>query len=104
MTLPPRTVDTMSMAIAMSSPSGRMSRRARADAEKRLCVALFGTDCDLKGERPLPTIQEKHDRLLQRAKEMRHFASQGFGPRKHLIEAIRLEAEAAALISAEAAS
>src|SRR4051812_8870771 len=37
-----RTLDTMSEAIAMSSPSGRTSQRARDAATKRLGEALFG--------------------------------------------------------------
>lgn len=41
--LPPRTADTMSEAIAMSSPSGRMSRRAYAQASRRLAESLFGS-------------------------------------------------------------
>src|SRR6185437_2647944 len=40
--LPPRTADTMSDAIALSSPSGRMSERARNAATERLGKQLFG--------------------------------------------------------------
>lgn len=97
MPLPPRTADTMSLAIALSSPDGRMSKRARAVAEKQLHVALFGENFDLKGQRPQQTVAEKKERLLQRAREMRHYAACGMGPRKHLKEAVRLEAEAEAL-------
>lgn len=42
MSLPPRTLDTMSDAIAIASPNGRMSKRAKEAAEKRLSEALFG--------------------------------------------------------------
>lgn len=42
--LPPRMADTMSDAIAMSSPNGRMSKRARKVAEKKLSTSLFGED------------------------------------------------------------
>lgn len=40
--LPPRNADTMSLAIAIASPSGRMSKRAHNAATKRLSEALFG--------------------------------------------------------------
>ncbi len=40
--LPKRTANTMSEAIALASPSGKMSKRARQAAEKRLSEALFG--------------------------------------------------------------
>ncbi len=42
--LPTRTADTMSDAIAMSSPNGRMSKRAKAAATERLRVSLFGKE------------------------------------------------------------
>lgn len=96
MKLPPRTADTMSMAIAMSSPNGRMSKRSRIQAERALHTALFG-NCSLKGERPVPTIDERRARLLQRAKELRDMAARGMQPRAFVKEAIRIEAEAAAL-------
>ena len=69
-----RCADTMSDAIALSSPNGRMSKRARKQAEDRLEMTLFGkigvTVQDLKGERPEPTEKEK---LLFRAKQDREF-------------------------------
>lgn len=97
MPLPPRTADTMSMAIAMSSPSGRMSKRARVQAESALHAALFGSDYDLKGERPAPTVEEKRARLIQRATELRQMAARGMQPRAFPKEAARLEAEAASM-------
>lgn len=64
MSLPKRTADTMSDAIALSSPSGRMSKRARAAAEKRLAVALFGPNGLTRealtgGPVPQPSLAEK---------------------------------------------
>lgn len=89
----------MSDAIAMSSPNGRMSKRARKAAEQRLSLALFGPNYDLRGTRPEQTTEQKVERLLQRAKEMRGFVAYGWKPRVHLKEAIRLEVEAKDLIA-----
>ena len=67
--------DTMVEAIALSSPSGRMSRRARKAADERLRLALFGPDglpvarheADFHGQRstsilpdPLSNVKEIH--------------------------------------------
>jgi hypothetical protein len=94
MTLPKRTADTMSDAIALSSPDGRMSKRARSAAEKRLRDALFG-DEDLKGG---PTPQpSRRERLIAQAARLRDLASRGMSRRKFTKEADRLEAEAARL-------
>jgi len=68
MNFPPRTLDTMSDAIAYSSPSGRCSKRARKAASEALCMALFGkpdiTIEDVKGP-PIaqPTPSERAARL-----------------------------------------
>ena len=84
-----RTLDTMSEAIAMSSPSGSMSKRARKDAEKRLSVALFGPE-GLRG--PLCKSEPEKDRLIRQAEELRALAARGMHPRKYIKEAKRLEA------------
>ena len=71
--LPKRDADTMSEAIALSSPSGRMSKRARTQANKRLALMLFGPNCireDFTGRREEPSEKEK---LLFRAKQDREF-------------------------------
>lgn len=64
--------DTMTDAIALSSPSGRMSKRARKAAEQRLCMALFGkpeiTLADLKGEPRQPTKAEQVENLRSMAR------------------------------------
>lgn len=90
--LPPRTADTMSMAIALSSPSGRMSKRARAAAEKRLAEALFGTGGI---PRPEPKQPSNKERLLQQAARLRDLAARGMRVSAFTKEAVRLEAEAA---------
>ena len=82
--------DTMTDAIALSSPSGRMSKRARKAAEQRLCVALFGkpeiTLADVKGP-PLPPPTN-----AERAAQLRRYAAMA-GKR----QAKKLIAEAEAL-------
>ena len=66
--MPSRTADTMSDAIALSSPSGRMSNRARKAAHERLRLALFGPD-GLQS----PTVVQPDERtvLLRQAAELR---------------------------------
>ncbi len=91
--LPPRTADTMSDAIALSSPSGRMSKRARAAAEKRLAKALFG-DESLKGE-DVPT--PKSVILRRTAANLRGLAERGMKPRAYKKKVEELEREATKL-------
>ena len=88
--LPDRTLDTMSEAIAQSSPSGTMSKRARKRAQERLRVALFGE----KGLQPTDPQQSKREQLLQQASELRELAARGMKPRAHLKRAEDLEAMA----------
>lgn len=68
---PPCSADTMSQAIALSSPSGRMSKRARCAAEQRLAKELFDDlgPAGLKGQ-PSPgpsnaTRLRQHAVMLQ---------------------------------------
>ena len=61
--LPDRSLDTMSEAIAMSSPSGRQSERSRQAARQRLSTALFGPG-GLQKSGP-GEEQKKSGRLLQ---------------------------------------
>ena len=92
MAFPPRTADTMSEAIAMSSPDGRMSKRARDAAQKRLGEALFGPG-GLR--RPgLPPQPSRRESLLRDAKQFRELAARGFKPRKMIKQAEWCEAEA----------
>ena len=92
--LPERTGDTMSDAIALSSPSGRMSKRARSAAQKRLSVALFGENGLTRS--PYPTVDRK-EYLLHRAKYLRELAACGMSRRAFTREADQLEAEARSL-------
>lgn len=84
----------MGEAIALSSPSGKMSKRARKAANQRLFVALFGDGGCLK---PQPLATSRKDILLRRAKELRELAARGMHVRSYPKEAARLEAEAATL-------
>lgn len=93
--LPKRTVNTMSDAIAQSSPSGRTSKRAVRAARKKLSKDLFGSG-GLPGARG-PDQSSEVDYLLKKAKELRTFAERGLRPRTNLKEAKRLEAQAAEL-------
>jgi len=78
------------------SPSGRVSKRARAAWIAREAARLFppGTFADPK--RP-ETTDEKRVRLLRTAAQLRDLAASGMSPRKFAREAARLEAEAASL-------
>lgn len=98
--LPARTADTMSDAIALSSPNGRMSKRARKAAEQRLATALFGDGSCFRAPEPTEAekIERKAQQLLQHAKRLRDLANRGMSVRKFTKEAERAEAEAAALV------
>ena len=78
MTEPKRTLDTMSEAIALSSPSGRMSKRAKDLAVKRLGEALFGPG----GLQP-PTCQQPNrvQYLEGRIHDCEAWIDLGFRPR-----------------------
>lgn len=83
---------TMGDAIALSSPSGRMSKRARTAALKRLHDELFGPE----GLQPAPVPQpSEREALLRQAGELRELAARGMKPRAYLRRAIALEARAA---------
>lgn len=88
----------MGDAIALSSPSGHMSGRARKAAQERLRVALFGRDGLHRQTCPQPS---KRERLLRQAANLRDLASRGMRPRAFIRDALALEAEAAALESGE---
>lgn len=95
---PVRTANTMSDAIALSSPSGRMSKRARAAAEKRLADALFGSYIPVQ----FPPQPSKAENLRRTAARLRDLAARGMRPRANVRDAAAMEAEAARL-EAEAA-
>ena len=92
--LPTRASDTMVDAIALSSPSGNMSKRARKAAEKRLANALFGPAGLVPAQRPVVDLKES---LLRRAKEFREMAARGMSKRAFTREAKLLEAQAETL-------
>ena len=92
--LPPRSSETMVDAIALASPNGRMSKRARAAANERLRTKLFGEN---GLEAPTAAQPSERERLLAQAKQLRELASRGQNPRKYVREAARLEARAAQL-------
>lgn len=85
-----RTLDTMSDAIALASPSGRMSRRAREAAENRLGKALFDgwTREDFTGRQQQPTAD---DIIRRQVKRLRDLAARGMSVRRFTTEANRLE-------------
>lgn len=90
--LPVRAPFSTGEAISLSSPSGRMSRRARADAQERLRVALFGKE---GLQRPaLPPQPSKYERLMAQAANLRSLATRGMRPRAFVRDAVRLECEA----------
>jgi hypothetical protein len=97
---PMRTADTMSDAIAISSPNGRMSKRAKRVAMARLSVALFGpggaTREMLTGRARQPSEAEQ---CRQQAARLRDLAERGMKPRVFRREAERLEARAIELDS-----
>lgn len=73
---------------SLLSPSGRMSKRARAVALKREAARLFPPDFDWSRAIPQPT---KREQLLRQATHLRDLAAQGMKPRAYRKEAERLE-------------
>lgn len=94
-TLPRRTGKTMGDAIALSSPSGRMSKRARAAAQERLRVELFGAGGLARPS--IPPQPSEIERLLQHAARLRDLAARGMRPRAFIRDAEELERRAALL-------
>ena len=81
--LPARTADTMSFAIALSSPNGRMSKRARAEAQKKLGDMLFGNYQPSR----LPPQPSEIERLQVEAARCRDHAARGMRPRANIKQA-----------------
>lgn len=92
--IPYRTLDSMSEAIALSSPSGSMSLRARQAATKRLRISLFGENGLQLGKPSQPEPMERARILRQQAADLRHMAAQGMKPRTFIKQAAQLEKEA----------
>lgn len=79
-------------AIALTSPSGRVSKRALHATQERIRRELFGDGLQ-QVPVPQPTGREAD---LQKAAEFRALAARGMSPRKHLRLAVALEAKWAA--------
>lgn len=95
MALPPRTADTMSDAISLSSPNGRMSKRAKLAMQEALRVKLFGEN---GLQKPLlPPQPDKAQKLRWRIRDLRAMAARGMSKRAFTKEADALEAELAAM-------
>lgn len=92
--LPDRDASTMGEAIALSSPNGRMSERARSAANERLRQSLFGKD-GLQKE--LPEQPTEAAALRRQATELRGIAERGMNARSYLKKAQELERQAASL-------
>ena len=83
--------DTMVEAIALSSPSGRMSKRARKAAQERMRLALFGPN----GLQRIPPKQpSKAEGLRRHAQCLYDLADRGMCPRSYRKQAALLEQEA----------
>lgn len=89
--LPERSLNTMSEVIALSSPSGTMKKGARARANERLRVSLFGQ----AGLQATPVAQPSEaTTMLRQAAELRELAARGMKPKAYLRRANELEAKA----------
>jgi hypothetical protein len=84
--------DLMLEAIALSSPSGHMSKRARERAIARIDAAL--AEAAKHDPPPAPPIDEVA-RLRRQAAELRELAARGMCPRAYPKRAAALEAQAA---------
>ena len=89
-----RDLDTMSEAIALSSPSGKMSKQGRNRATERLRVSLFGKDGLEPPKHEQPTRKEY---LLRNAQQLEALAKNGMKPRAYMKEAEKLRLEASLL-------
>lgn len=78
---------------SLLSPSGRMSKRARAAALQREAARLFPgwTREDFTGRAAQPS---KREQLLTQAARLRELAARGMSPRKFTREAAQLEQQA----------
>ena len=82
-------------ALALASPSGRISKRALKAAQKRIHDQLFPAGYwEEINRRPQPSKAEK---LLQAARQLRELAERGMNTTKYLKQALKFEAEAACI-------
>ncbi len=84
----------MSEAIALSSPSGKMSKTARERANKRLSKSLFGEEGLQRPQTPQPSEELV---LRRQAVQLRDLADRGMSPRKNRAAATKLEERASTL-------
>jgi hypothetical protein len=84
MNLPERQPFSTGEAIGLSSPSGRMSKRARKAALRRLEVALFGEGgiAAAIAPQPLPQLSER-ELLIAQAERLEALADRGMCVRKY---------------------
>lgn len=80
------------------SPSGRASKRTKAEAVKRASLALFGPN---GLQRPDAKQETERGRLLRQAQEFRALALRGMKPKAYLKKAQELETQAEKLINQE---
>jgi hypothetical protein len=93
--------DTLLDAIALSSPGGRMSKRARAAADKRLHDEFFPDGIPGPAAPPQPT---KAWRLRRAAEQLYELAARGVKPRAYRKQAEAFLRQAEALEAREANS
>ncbi len=86
-------MDAMLEAIAISSPSGHIPKRALREAQERIRQSLFGDGLAW----PKCPEPPKAVTLRRQAATLRGLAERGMKPRAYLKRAIALEAEANAL-------
>lgn len=79
---------------SLLSPSGRMSKRARAAALERERVKLFG---EAGLQRPEPPQSSERQKLEYRLRDVRDWYARGMHPRLFKREIAELEAKLAAL-------
>lgn len=88
MQYPKRTADTMSDAIALSSPNGRISKRAKEAACNRLSLALFGPNGLQREPTPQPTEEQNIRNQIQR---LQGLVDRGMNVRKFQREIYKLK-------------
>lgn len=85
--------DTMVTAISLTSPSGRMPKRALRAAQESLRRDLFGDGLQVS----MPAQPTEAESLRRNAKQLRELAGRGMKPRAYLKQAAQMEARAAEL-------
>ena len=81
-------------AIALASPSGRMSKASLKRAQERIRIEIFGESGLQKGGEFQPSERKC---LLRQAAQLRELAIRGMKPKAYLKKALELEQLASAL-------